>query len=91
MYCGIADIVARWVYTRQGVHQMTKQPDFPAPAFTINEGRTKVWLLADIKTFEKAHPEVTDEGAKLAKVAGYRRAISKGRPALQPAAGKRGS
>ena len=28
---GIADLMARWGYTRQGVHKLTKLPDFPAP------------------------------------------------------------
>lgn len=77
MYCGIADIVERWVYTRQGIHKLIKTPDFPSPAFTINKGRTKVWLLADIEAYEIAHPEVADEQVKAGKQAGYVRAIRK--------------
>ncbi len=78
MYCGTADIVERWVYTRQGIHKLIRTPDFPAPVFTINKGRTKVWLLADIAAFEKTHPEVSEAGAKDRKLAGYRRAVGRG-------------
>jgi hypothetical protein len=78
VYCGIADIVDRWIYTRQGVRRVTQHPTFPAPAFAINKGRTKVWRLADIEAFEKEHPEVLDEEAKVRKQKGYARAILKG-------------
>ena len=78
MYCGITDIVDRWVYTRQGLHKLTKTPTFPVPVFTINRGRTKVWLLSDIEIYEKAHPEVLTEEAKARKLKGYAWAILKG-------------
>ena len=78
MYCGIADIVARWVYTRQGVHQLLKSTDFPAPVFTINQGRTKVWMQADIAAYERAHPEVLDKEVKTKKINGYARVIKNG-------------
>ena len=78
MFCGIADIVSRWIYTRQGVRRLTQSKNFPAPAFTINKGRTKVWKLSDIEAFEKEHPELLDEGAKERKQKGYARAILKG-------------
>ena len=86
VYCGIADIVERWIYTRQGVRRFTQHPAFPAPAFAINKGRTKVWRLADIEAFEKEHPEVLDEGAKERKQKGYARAILKGRSEKLPEA-----
>ena len=86
VYCGIADIVERWIYTRQGVRRFTQHPAFPAPVFAINKGRTKVWRLADIEAFEKEHPEVLDEGAKERKQKGYARAILKGRSEKLPEA-----
>ena len=86
MYCGIADIVDRWIYTRQGVRRFTQHPDFPSPAFSINRGRTKVWRLADIEAFEKAHPEVLNEDAKIRKRKGYAWAILKGRSEKLPEA-----
>ena len=78
MYLGFADLVKRWVYTRQGVHRLLRSPDFPAPVFTINRGRTKVWRLADIEFYERKHPEVTDADLKRDKVLGYARAVMKG-------------
>jgi hypothetical protein len=77
MYCGVTDIVDRWIYTRQGVHQLLQRSDFPLPVFTINRGRTKVWRLADIVAFEEKNPEVVDEIAKAMKKEGYARALRK--------------
>lgn len=71
MYVGIADLVARWVYTRQGVHNLVKSASFPASAFTINQGRNKVWRLEDIEAYEKNHPELFDNELKQRKTTGY--------------------
>lgn len=78
MYCGILDLMTRWIYTRQGLHKLIKSKDFPASVFTINNGKTKVWLLSDIEVYERDHPEVTDESAKEKKRFGYARAVKKG-------------
>lgn len=66
-FLGMADLVARWTYSRMGVHKVTHWPGFPEPAFTINQGRTKIWRLADIEAFEKQHHELTSEHAKAQK------------------------
>lgn len=63
-FLGMADLVARWTYTRGGVHNVTRWSDFPASAFTINQGRVKVWRLVDIEAFEKLHPELTSPHTK---------------------------
>ncbi len=68
---GIADLAARWSYTRQGVHQLAARPGFPTPAATVNSGRTRVWLLADIKAFEQEQPELMSVVAKRRKQTGY--------------------
>jgi hypothetical protein len=73
---GTADLVARWIYTRQGVHKLTRCVDFPEPWGVVNQGRTKLWLLEDIKVFEQQHPEVLNEGHKHQKVVGYYLAVS---------------
>jgi hypothetical protein len=67
-FFGAADIIHRWVYTRQGVHLLMQRADFPDPAFVINGGRTKVWNVADIYNYERAHPEVCDAELKANKV-----------------------
>ncbi len=69
-FVGIADLVVRWNYTRQGVHKLVRLPDFPQPHATINRGRTKIWLLSDLEQFEADHPEVTSETAKQSKIVG---------------------
>lgn len=58
-FLGMADLVARWTYTRMGAFKVTQHPDFPAPAFTINQGRVKVWQLDQVKAFEQMHPRLT--------------------------------
>ncbi len=70
-FVGIADLVVRWNYTRQGVHKLARLPDFPEPHATINRGRVKIWLLSDLEKFEADHPEVTNETAKQSKIVGY--------------------
>ena len=77
-YFALADLQARWIYTRQGVHKLTRSKGFPAPAFTVSLGRVRLWSRFDIEAFERAHPEVFDEGRKQAKIKRhYLAAISK--------------
>lgn len=75
---GIADLAARWAYTRQGVHQLTSRPGFPAPAATVNGGRVRMWLLADIEAYEQGRPELHGADAKRRKQTGYYLARMKG-------------
>jgi hypothetical protein len=74
----VPDLCDRWLYTKQGVHRLTKGRSFPVPLFVVSRGRVPVWYLPDIETWEKDHPEVYDEGAKLRKQKGYFRARLKG-------------
>jgi hypothetical protein len=76
---GIADLSARWGYTRQGVHQLTARSGFPAPAAVVNDGRIRVWLLADIEAFEQGWSEPGDATAKQHKQWGYHLARTKDR------------
>jgi hypothetical protein len=77
-YVGLRDLLGRWVYTRQGLYKFMGRDDFPAPAFTVNQGRTKVWDLAVIEAYEQHYPELTDQAAKTSKSIGYFLAIQKG-------------
>ena len=70
-FVGVADLSERWGYTRQGVHVLMKRPDFPPAAFVINQGRTKVWRVADVAEWERDKPELHSEDAKRHKVKGY--------------------
>ena len=75
---GVADLAARWSYTRQGVHQLASRSGFPKPAATVNSGRIRVWLLTDIEAFEQGRPELGDHVAKQRKQRGYYLARLKG-------------
>lgn len=70
-YLGFRDLLARWVYTRPALYAVLRWPDFPAPAFVINAGRTKIWRVADIAEFEKQHPELLSTAARDWKTKGY--------------------
>lgn len=79
-YLGFGDLAQRWrVYTVRGIRKLAGREGFPAPAFTINRGRTKVWSLADISKFEQDHQEVVSLEKKRRKIAGYAIALAKGR------------
>lgn len=75
---GIADLAMRWGYTRQGIHQLTARPGFPAPVAVVNGGRIRVWLLADVEAFEEGRPELGDAVAKRRKQTGFYLARTKG-------------
>lgn len=77
-YLGLQDLEKRWVYTRQGVHKLSRADDFPKPSFTINDGKTKVWVLADVEAYEKDRPELRSEARKILKMKGFARARRKG-------------
>jgi len=74
----IADLVARWPYTRQGVHKLARNADFPAPVCTVSQGRVKLWELADIEAYEATHAEVQSEHFKQSKIYGFYKAVMKG-------------
>ena len=60
-FLGAADIVKRWCYSKQGVHNLIRDTEtFPKPYGAINNGRNKFWLLDDILEYEQKHPEVID-------------------------------
>ena len=73
---GTTDLVARWVYTKQGVHKLMRRVDFPAPWGIVNQGRTKLWRLEDVELFEQSHPEVCNDSYKRQKIIGYYLAVT---------------
>jgi len=76
---GATDLAARWSYTRQGIHQLAARSGFPAPAASVNGGRIRVWLLADIEAFEEGQPELGGQVAKRRKQQGYYQAQKRAR------------
>jgi hypothetical protein len=71
-FLGAADLVKRWCYSKQGVHNLIMdKTTFPQPYGAINNGRNKFWLLADIVAYEQQHPEVIDPEKKEQKIRFY--------------------
>eukprot|EP01037_Dinobryon_pediforme_P018683 gene18683-18982_t len=67
-YLGTADLAKRWSYTTRGVRNLIQnETDFPAPAFTVNEGRIRVWAMEAVEAWEVTHPEVRSPDAKRQK------------------------
>jgi len=78
-YVNFSDILRRTVYSKRGLLKVAARSDFPAPAFTVGNGKIRIWHLADIEAFERAHPELTSSLEKWRKVRGYQRALAKGK------------
>jgi len=77
---GWVDLQDRWShYTRQGLYKVRAWPDFPKPVEFVNRGKVPIWHLADIMTFEVAHPELRTLADKVRKIIGYRRARARGK------------
>ena len=75
----LADLIRRWVYTRQGVQRLKKNdPDFPKPFATYPSGRGNRWREEDVLAYEAKRPELLDATKKWRKVAGFARAKNKG-------------
>jgi hypothetical protein len=71
-FLGAADLVKRWCYSKQGVHNLIRDKEtFPKPYGAINNGRNKFWNLADIIAYENNHPEVINEQKKEQKIRYY--------------------
>ncbi len=67
-YLGTADLARRCSNTTRGVRNLIlNELDFPTPAFAINEGRIRVWTLAEIEAWEALHPETQSDRAKQQK------------------------
>ena len=77
-FVSTGDLVTRWKYTRQGINQLSKKPEFPPPVFRLNNDRLPVWELSAIEAFERDRPELGDEHQKYRKRNGYFAAIMKG-------------
>lgn len=78
IYLRLGDLARRWGYSKQGVQKLAKREDFPAPCFTLNHGKIRIWAVREVEAFERERPELLSEDAKLRKVAGFLRAINKG-------------
>jgi hypothetical protein len=59
VFLGIGELRKRWNYTRQAINIRIKEDKcFPKPYAIVNDGKTKVWLLNDVITYEVARPNL---------------------------------
>jgi hypothetical protein len=77
---GLSDIVRRWVYTRAGVQNLIKNDaSFPKPVSIVNDGKTRLWMLAEIEDYERGKPWLTNEAERDRYVANKFRSFMYGR------------
>lgn len=56
---GLSDLAERWQRSREYVRlHMRDADDFPDAAGSINGGRNRFWLVADLEDYEARHPTV---------------------------------
>jgi hypothetical protein len=67
-YIGLQDLFHRWIYTIKWLRLLVKNKHFPAPSFSVNNGKTNVWLLSDIEAYEAKNKSVVSEDAKHQKI-----------------------
>jgi hypothetical protein len=60
----ISDLCKRWIYTKAGIHKLTKSKDFPAPCAIVNCGKTKIFDENSIVEFESTRPWLFDQAQK---------------------------
>jgi hypothetical protein len=56
---------------------LVKNKNFPAPAFSVNNGKTNVWLSLDIEAYEAKNKSVVSEDAKHQKMLFFARLANK--------------
>lgn len=60
----IADLCDRWNYSRQGIHNLTNQENFPEPVSIVSRGRIKIYSEESISEYEKGKVWLFSEEAK---------------------------
>ena len=74
-----SDLVRRWNYTRQGLALLIKRDwAFPKPVAEVNDGKTRIWQLADIEEYERTRPWLFDLEAKQRRQVWYFRRYLEG-------------
>jgi hypothetical protein len=60
----ISDLCDRWNYSRQGIHNLTNQDNFPEPFAIVSRGRIKIYSEESIAKYEQGKVWLFDEEAK---------------------------
>lgn len=67
--CAQADLVRRWNYSREGLRNLIRfDPNFPEAITSVNNGRTRLWLVSDIEDYERKRPWLSDDEAKRRRI-----------------------
>lgn len=60
-----SDLLLRWTYSRQSIYELISFDEkFPQSVATVNSGRTRIWLLDDIRDYESSRPWLFEKKAK---------------------------
>jgi predicted DNA-binding transcriptional regulator AlpA len=60
----IADLCARWTYTKAGIHKLVKTEKFPKPFAIVSKGKVKIFREEDIVMYEKNKPWLFNQEMK---------------------------
>jgi hypothetical protein len=63
-FLSFSDLQTRWGYTRAGIHNLAKKPNFPLPFAIVSNGKIKIFQVADIEAYEQGKPWLFDENQK---------------------------
>jgi len=61
----ISDLCKRWIYSKAGIHKLTKSKNFPEPFAVVSNGKIKIFSEEDIIEYEKNKKWLFDENEKL--------------------------
>lgn len=64
-YLTISDLKNRWIYTKAGIHKLTKSKDFPKPFAIVSNEKIKIYDEEDIAKYEYGKIWLFDENAKV--------------------------
>jgi len=73
-----SDLLRRWKYSRQAIYWMMRfDPDFPENVATVNGTKTRIWLLDDIREYEKSHPWLMETRPKTRRYLHWKAEVEK--------------
>ena len=61
----IADLCARWVYSKAGIHNLVRTDQFPEPCAIVSKGKVRIFQEEDIEVYEKDKPWLFNQEMKM--------------------------
>lgn len=63
-----SDLCVRWNYTRQNIHRLAKNSDFPEPIATVSLGKIKIYSEESILKYEKNKSWLFDDYVRKSRI-----------------------